>query len=160
MEGWIWVQEQDAGDQPQSQVAVGLGRQIGVGGRRQNVKDVGLGRRKVTLKERGTDGDGRLMGRDRGWGRGAGEGGGRLREGNPPAQRDESRSRKGLTSASGSKGSSKSTLLPWLCKSFGSSLLVWPAVKAAGLGRGPITGAFLGVSGGNTDSKTRFNLAI
>ena len=75
-------------------------------------------------------------------------------------KRDECISRKGFTSASGSKGSSKSTLLPWLCKSFGSSLLVWPAVKAAGLGRGPMTGAFLGVSGGNTDNKTRFNLAI
>ena len=119
-----------------------------------------MGKRKVTPKERGKDGDGRLIGRDREWGRGAGEGGGRLREGNPPEKRDECISRKGFTSASGSKGSSKSTLLPWLCKSFGSSLLVWPAVKAAGLGRGPMTGAFLGVSGGNTNSKTRFNLAI
>ena len=122
------LQEQDAGDQPRFQVAVGLGHQTGVGGRCRNEKDVRLGRRKVTPKERGKDGGGRLMGRDRGWGRGAGEGVGRLREGNPPGKRGECTSRKDLlTSASGSKGSSKSTLP---CKSFGSNWLV----KAAGLG--------------------------
>ena len=46
-----------------------------------------MGKRKVTPKGKGKDGDGRLIGRDREWGRGAGEGGGRLREGNPPAKK-------------------------------------------------------------------------
>ena len=66
---------------------------------------------------------------------------------------------KGFTSASGSNGSSKSVLLSesrWLCKPFASTWL--KPLRAAGLGRGPITGV-LGVSGGNT-GKARFNFSI
>ena len=83
---------------------------------------MGLGKRKV----RGKDYDGRSRGRDRGLGRGVAGGEDRPREGNPPEKRVEFSFRKGLTSASGSKGSSKSVLLSWprLSNPFGSNWLL------------------------------------